>query len=92
MESIPIEFEIIGLIAACLTTGSFVPQVYKIWKTKSAEGVSLTMFLMFFIGVLLWLVYGIFINSVSMTIANVITGSLALVIIYYKLKLKEKLS
>ncbi|WP_152286897.1 SemiSWEET family sugar transporter [Flavicella marina] len=89
MQNIPIEIEVIGLLAACLTTASFVPQVYKIWKTKSAESVSLTMFSMFFIGVLLWLVYGIYIKSVSMTIANVITASLASIIIYYKLKLKE---
>jgi MtN3 and saliva related transmembrane protein len=89
MESIPIEIEIIGLIAACFTTASFVPQVYRIWKTKSAKNVSLTMFLMFFVGVLLWLIYGIFIKSISMTIANIITASLTLTIIYYKLKLKE---
>ncbi|MDG1806123.1 SemiSWEET transporter [Flavicella sp.] len=89
MEVIPIEIEIIGLVAASLTTVSFVPQVYKIWKTKSAESISLAMFLMFFVGVLLWLVYGIFIKSVSMTIANTITASLAMVIIYYKIKLKD---
>lgn len=89
METIPLEIEIIGLIAASLTTASFVPQVYKIWKTKSAESVSLSMFLMFFIGVLMWLIYGIYIKSVSMTVANVITASLALIIIYYKIKLKE---
>jgi MtN3 and saliva related transmembrane protein len=88
MSSIPLHIEIIGLIAACLTTASFVPQVYRIWKTKSADGVSLTMFLMFFTGVLLWLVYGIYIQSMSMTIANIITALLALVIIYYKLKFK----
>ncbi len=83
------EIEIIGFIAAVLTSVSFVPQVYKIWKTKSAKGVSLTMFLLFFVGVILWLVYGIFINSLSMIIANAITSCLALVIIYYKLKIKE---
>jgi len=81
--------EAIGLIAACLTTASFVPQVYKIWKTKSAEGISLTMFMLFFIGVLLWLIYGISIKSISMIIANAVTALLALVIIYYKLKLKK---
>jgi len=88
MESIPLYIEIIGLIAATLTTASFVPQVYKIWKTKSAEGVSLTMFLMFFTGVVLWLFYGLYLQSIAMTIANVVTGSLSLIIIYYKLKLK----
>lgn len=89
MNEIPIEVEVIGLVAAALTTVSFVPQVYKIWKTKSAKGVSLTMFLLFFVGIVLWLVYGIFIKSFPMIIANTITSCLALVIIYYKLKLKE---
>lgn len=88
METIPLFIEIIGLIAAILTTASFVPQVYKIWKTKSTDGISLTMFLMFFCGVLLWLLYGIYIHSIAMTIANVITALLASIIIYYKLKLK----
>lgn len=86
--AVPIKIEIIGLIAACLTTISFVPQVYRIWKTKSAESVSLTMFLLFFTGVLLWVVYALYIESLSMIIANVVTALLAMVIIYYKLKLK----
>lgn len=89
MATIPLEIEIIGLVAACLTTASFVPQVYKIWKTKSADGVSLTMFSMFLLGVILWLIYGILLGSVSMTIANIITAVLATIIIYYKVKLKE---
>lgn len=89
MATIPLEIEIIGLVAACLTTASFVPQVYKIWKTKSADGVSLTMFSMFLLGVILWLIYGILLGSVSMTIANIITAVLATIIIYYKIKLKE---
>ncbi|WP_139957623.1 SemiSWEET family sugar transporter [Flavicella sediminum] len=88
MEGIPFHVEVVGLIAATLTTISFVPQVYKIWKTKSAESVSLTMFLLFFTGVVLWFVYGVYIGSLSMTIANTITGALSLIIIYYKLKLK----
>ena len=88
MEPIPTHIEVIGLLAAVFTTTSFVPQVYKIWKTKSVENVSLTMFLMFFSGVILWLYYGIHIKSIAMIVANVITASLALVIIYYKIKLK----
>jgi MtN3 and saliva related transmembrane protein len=85
----PIYIEVIGLVAAVLTTASFVPQVYKIWKKKSAEGVSLTMFIMFFTGVLLWLFYGVSINSIAMILANGLTALLALIIIYYKLKLKD---
>lgn len=88
MVDVPIHIEIVGLIAATLTTISFVPQVYKIWKTKSAEGVSLTMFLLFFTGVLLWLVYGVYLNSLAMIVANIVTAVLSIIIIYYKLKLK----
>ena len=51
-------YESIGIIAAILTTSAFIPQVYKIYKEKKAQGVSLTMYLIMFVGVLLWLVYG----------------------------------
>lgn len=82
-------YEIIGLLAALLTTASFVPQVYKTWKTKSADSLSLTMYLVFFVGILLWLVYGIHLNSLSMIIANTITGVLAILLIIFKLKYKK---
>lgn len=80
--------EIIGLIAAVLTTSAFAPQVYKVWKSKSTKDISLTMYLGFFVGVLLWLYYGIQINSLSMVIANGITAMLALVMVFLKLKYK----
>ena len=83
------KFEIIGLIAAVLTTASFVPQVYKIWRSKSAENLSLTMYIVFFIGIVLWLVYGIHLNSLAMILSNTITGILALLLIIFKLKYKK---
>lgn len=79
-------YEIIGIIAAILTTSGFIPQVYKIYKEKNAKGVSLTMYLILFIGVLLWLVYGILIGSLSIIIANSVTALLQLCVIIYKLK------
>lgn len=81
-------YEIIGLLAALLTTASFVPQVYKIWKSKSADSLSLTMYLVLFVGIILWLVYGIHLKSLSMIIANSITAILALLLIVFKLKFK----
>lgn len=78
--------EIIGFIAAILTTSAFVPQVYKTWKTKDVKAISLTMYLVMFTGVLLWLVYGIYINSLSMLIANSVTSILILSIIIFKIK------
>ncbi|MFZ2283402.1 MAG: SemiSWEET transporter [Lutibacter sp.] len=80
--------EIIGFVAAVLTTSAFVPQVYKTWKSKSAESLSLTMFLVFFVGIILWLIYGIYTNSPAMIFANAVTGFLALLLIFFKLRHK----
>ena len=77
-------YEIIGLAAAILTTGAFVPQVYKTWKIKSADDISLTMYLVLFIGLVLWLIYGIHLNSFPMILANSITGILALIVLFFK--------
>ena len=82
------KYEIIGLIAAVLTTSAYVPQVYKTWKTKSAGNISLTMYIAMFTGILLWLVYGIHLNSFAMIVANIITAVLTSIIIYFKLKYK----
>ena len=81
-------YEILGLLAATLTTVSFLPQVYKTWKTKSTEGLSLTMYLIFFVGVVLWLIYGLHIKSLPVIIANLITSVLALFLVIMKLKYK----
>ncbi len=80
--------EIIGLIAAALTTSSFVPQVYKAWKFNSTKDISMTMYLVFCTGTVLWLIYGIRIDSLSIVIANAVTMLLSLLIIIAKLKFK----
>ena len=79
-------FEIVGLSAAFLTTSAFIPQVYKIYKEKNAAGISLTMYIILFTGVILWLIYGILISSLSIIIANGVTALLQLSIIIFKLK------
>ena len=78
--------ELIGLLAAILTTIAFIPQVYKVIKTKSVVGLSLTTYLIFTIGVLLWLIYGFLKSSISMIIGNGITFFLAFLILYNILK------
>jgi MtN3 and saliva related transmembrane protein len=80
--------ELIGFIAAILTTVAFIPQVYKVWQTKSVSGMSLTMYLIFFCGVLLWLVYGLIINSLPMIMGNAVTIVLTLIILYFLLRSK----
>ena len=82
--------EIIGIIGASLTTASFVPQVYKVIKTKSVEGISLTMYSVFFTGILFWFYYGIKINSFSVILANAVTGALVIIIILFRIIYKKK--
>lgn len=82
--------ELIGFIAAILTTSAFVPQVYKIVKSKSADGVSLVMYFVMLSGVTAWGVYGWLIQSPSVIMANCITALLLLIIIYYKIKYTTK--
>ena len=79
-------FEIIGLSAAFLTTSAFIPQVCKIYKENNADGISLTRYIILLIGVILWLIYGVLIGSLSIIVANGITALLQLSIILFKLK------
>lgn len=63
----------IGLIAAFCTTLAFLPQVIKIWKTKSAGDLSLVTFTVFTFGVALWLVYGVLTDDLPVILANIVT-------------------
>lgn len=81
--------EIIGLIAAVCTTFAFIPQVIKVWKTKQTKDLSLRMYSIMFIGIILWLVYGIRINSLSIILANVVTAILVGTILVYIIKGKQ---
>lgn len=80
--------EILGLVAAVVTTSCFIPQVYKIWKEKSTKDISLVMYLTMSLGLLLWFIYGISIKSTPVTLANGITLILVLWIVALKLKYK----
>lgn len=76
----------IGSIAATLTTISFVPQVWQIWRTRSARDVSLPMYITFTCGVALWLIYGILLMAWPIIIANVVTICLAFAVIVMKIR------
>lgn len=76
--------KIIGIVAALCTTVAFVPQVIKTWQSKSAKDLSLGMFLLFFVGVCLWLVYGLIINDLPIILANLLTVVLAGIILVFK--------
>lgn len=77
---------VIGLAAGLLTTVSLVPQVMKIWKTRSAKDVSRKMFVAFCCGVALWLAYGVMRGDLPMILWNSVSLVLALSILAMKLK------
>ena len=77
---------IIGLVAATLTTISFLPQVIKVFKTRHTKDLSFATFFVFSVSLFLWFVYGILIGELPIILANGITFLLALSIIIMKIK------
>jgi MtN3 and saliva related transmembrane protein len=78
--------DIIGFIAATLTTASFVPQAWHTFKTRDVRGISLGMYSAFTAGVAGWLVYGLLMGAWPIVIANAITLALAATILGMKLR------
>ncbi len=78
----PIEY--VGMLAGTLTTVAFVPQLWQVWQSKSAHDINLGTFLMFSIGVALWLAYGILLHAPAVVISNAVTLILALAILVLK--------
>jgi MtN3 and saliva related transmembrane protein len=81
-----INVEIIGGLAGLLTTVAFVPQVIKVIRSKSTADLSFTMFLVFTLGVFLWLLYGLCLRSIPLIVANLITFLLSITILLYKIR------
>ena len=80
--------DIIGFLAAVLTTASFVPQAWHTFRTRDVSGISLGMYSAFTAGVALWLVYGLLLRAWPIVIANCITLSLASSILVMKLRFR----
>ena len=76
----------LGFLAGLLTTISFLPQVVKTWKSRSASDLSLGMFFVFSVGVICWLVYGLLLQEMPMILWNAVTLVLVLIILIMKLK------
>jgi len=82
--------EIIGFIAAACTTFAFVPQAVRVWRTHSVEDISLLMYLILVAGVALWIVYGAFIHSLPVIIANCVTLVLAGAVLVGKVRFMNR--
>ena len=77
--------EMIGYLAATLTTASFLPQAILTIKTKDTESLSLSMYTLFTLGVFCWLIYGVYISDKAIIFANAITLILAASILFVKI-------
>ncbi|MFH0763972.1 MAG: SemiSWEET transporter [Candidatus Omnitrophota bacterium] len=79
---------IVGLFAGAITTGSFLPQAVKIYRTRHTRDLSLSMYITLFVGVSLWLCYGLMAHSYPIIIANAVTIAITLYILAMKIKYK----
>lgn len=75
----------IGHLAAALTTAAYIPQAYKIIKTRSTKDLSLITFTMLFVGTVLWFIYGLYIHDSPLILANGITATLSGIIFFLKI-------
>ena len=78
--------DLIGYLAACLTTLSFVPQAWLTFRSRDVSGISLGMYSAFTLGIALWLLYGLALRAWPVVLANAITLVLALAILVMKLR------
>ena len=78
--------EFIGYAAAFLTTASFLPQVIKVWRSRSTRDISLATYGMFTLGAGLWLAYGLVIQATPVILANAVTVVLAAAVLVAKLR------
>lgn len=79
-------YELIGYLAATLTTLSFLPQAIMTIKTRDTGSLSLGMYSLFTLGVLMWLIYGLYLNNLAIIAANAVTLVLAASILLVKLQ------
>jgi MtN3 and saliva related transmembrane protein len=81
--------EIVGLFGAFLSSVTFIPQVYKAWQSKSVGDLSMWMLAIVLTSVIVWLVYGIYLDLLPVIIANSTILALALALLYFKLTFRK---
>ena len=81
--------QLLGLAAGTITSVTFVPQVIKIWKTRSARDISLVMLLLLITGVMAWLLYGILVMDAAIIYTNSMVLAMSLILLYFKWKFNK---
>jgi MtN3 and saliva related transmembrane protein len=79
----------VGFIGGVFSSISFLPQVIKLWKTRSAKDLSMMTLLFLIVNVCTWLAYGVLIHAWPLIVTNAIVLSMVLLMVYFKLTFKE---
>lgn len=82
--------DLLGLVATCFTTSSFVPQVWRTWKTRDVSGISLPTYVIITVGLALWLVYGWLRGDMPLMVANAVMVVLTGAITVMKLRFEQR--
>lgn len=80
--------ETIGLVAGTITSITFLPQVIRVWKTKSVKDLSMLMLLLLMGGTSLWLTYGLLLKAPAIIYTNMMVLCMSLVMFYFKIRYK----
>jgi MtN3 and saliva related transmembrane protein len=81
--------DLLGMTAGCISSITFLPQVIKTWKTRSARDVSLLMFTFATISVIMWLVYGLLLKNIPIIFTNSMVLLFSLIMLYFKFRFRH---
>jgi MtN3 and saliva related transmembrane protein len=86
--------DLLGLVATCFTTSSFMPQVWRTWRTRDVSGISLASYAVITVGLALWLIYGLLRGDLPLIVANavmvVLTAAITVMKIVYGGRLQKE--
>ena len=80
--------DILGYSAGAITSLTFLPQVIKTWRSRSAADISMMMFVIAAINEVMWIMYGVLLNNWVIILTNAIVLSMSLTMLYFKLRFK----
>jgi len=75
---------VLGMMAGSMTTLAYLPQLVKVWRSKSAEDISWAMLIILCAGILMWLIYGTYVHDLPVITANMVTLMLTSIILGLK--------
>jgi len=82
--------QVLGMTAGSISAITFLPQVIKTWKSRSAEDISMLTFTFATISVIMWLVYGIILKDIPIIYTNSLVLVCSVIMLYFKIRFGKK--